>query len=240
MNDESKRILLVDDVRVFLELECMFLQRKGFQIITAMTGKDAIEKARAHRPHVVLLDYILPDMRGDECCRAIKCDPGLKRTIVIMVTATAKGEDHAHCMAAGCDDYITKPIKQVIFIDRIRKALDLKTRLIDRIAFSAPVRYRTGDGPESRGVTLNLSTTGMYVVSQTPPEPGTKLSLTFTLPGCPKAFKAVGEVVWNTLPMTKSVLTPGFGLRFLDLDHADSVTLTRFVMERLAQEGATA
>ena len=233
MIDEPKRILLVDDVRVFLELECMFLQRKGFQILTAMTGEDAIAKARAHKPHVVLLDYILPDMAGDECCRRIKSDPDLKHVVVIMVTTTADARDRSRCIEAGCDDYLTKPIKQVEFMDRIRKALDLKIRVTDRLSISAPVRFKVGNGPELRGVTMNVSPTGMFIVTQKPLDQGTKLSMTFTLPQCPLTFKATGEVIWNTAALLKGVITPGFGLRFTDIDRESFATLSRYVLDRL-------
>ena len=79
------KFLLVDDVELFLNLEKSFLDRESFIIDTARSGKEALEKIRADKPDLVLLDLYMPEMNGDEVCRQIKSDPLTRDIIVIMM-----------------------------------------------------------------------------------------------------------------------------------------------------------
>src|SRR5919106_6925050 len=94
------KILLVDDVRFFLELERSFLDREGFEVLLAENGLDALETARRERPGLVLLDLNMPGMQGDEVCRLLKADLALSNTPVIMVTSGQKTEDARRCTEA--------------------------------------------------------------------------------------------------------------------------------------------
>ncbi len=234
MPEEAKRILLVDDVRVFLELECMFLQRKGFKILTAQTGKQALDRAREHHPDVILLDLILPDMGGDACCRQIKQDPGLKDILVIIVTTSDSDEDRALCIEAGCDGYLTKPIKQMELLSKIQSILPFKVRSDPRLPISIPVRYGKGNALDCASVTLNLSSTGMFIVTPKPFAPGQKLALEFKLPeDTAEAVRLSAEVVWNTEGMPKGGMSPGFGVRFTSLNEDKRAMLRQYVQDRL-------
>ncbi|OGP83997.1 MAG: hypothetical protein A2Y95_10450 [Deltaproteobacteria bacterium RBG_13_65_10] len=234
MPGDQKSILLVDDVRVFLELECMFLQRKGFNIFTARTGQEAMERVREHRPDVVLLDLILPDMGGDECCRQIKQDPTLSNALVIIVTTSDRDEDRARCIEVGCDGYLTKPLKQTDLLSKIKSILPFKVRTDPRLPISLPVRYGTQEVLDRTSVTLNISSTGMFIVTPKLLSTGAKLSVEFTLPeGVAPAMRTPAEVVWNTQGMPKGALTPGFGIRFNDLDEDKKALLRKFVDDRL-------
>jgi uncharacterized protein (TIGR02266 family) len=234
MLEEAKRILLVDDVRVFLELECMFLQRKGFHILTAQTGEQALALARQYHPDVVLLDLILPDMGGHECCRQIKEDPELKDILVIIVTTSDSDEDRAHCIEAGCDGYLTKPIRQMELLSKIQSILPFKVRSDPRLPISIPVRYGTGNTFDRTAVTLNLSSTGMFIVTPKLLAAGQKLTLEFKLPeSTAEAVRLSAEVIWNTEGMPKGVTSPGFGVRFTDLNEDKRAVLRQYVQDRL-------
>ena len=74
MSGSPIRILLVDDVQLFREIEKTFLHRSGYEILTAATGLEALEKAREYQPKLILLDCLMPVMDGIECCRRIKSD----------------------------------------------------------------------------------------------------------------------------------------------------------------------
>ena len=105
MKEKAHRILVVDDVQLFKELEKTFLTRTEFEIHTACTGAEALEKARVLRPKLMLLDLQMPGMSGVECCEEIKKDPELKDICVIIVTDRGNEVDRAQCMEAGCDGF---------------------------------------------------------------------------------------------------------------------------------------
>ena len=93
MSGSPIRILLVDDVQLFREIEKTFLHRSGYEILTAATGLEALEKAREYQPKLILLDCLMPVMDGIECCRRIKSDPALMGIKVIMITTRGEEED---------------------------------------------------------------------------------------------------------------------------------------------------
>src|SRR3990172_11551187 len=110
MSGRPKRLLLVADAALFLELERTVLQRTGYHIYTARSGEEALRIAHDIKPDLVLLDLNMPGMDGDEVCREIKGDPNLKDTFIIMVTGRGREEDRVRCIEAGSDGYFTKPI----------------------------------------------------------------------------------------------------------------------------------
>jgi len=204
MSARPKRLLLVDDAVLFLELERTFLQRTGYQIYTARSGEEALRIARDIRPDLVLLDLNMPCMDGDEVCREIKDDPNLKDVHVVMVTARGRDEDRARCTEAGCDGYLMKPI-------------------------TLGVRWRAADGLEGTGRTLNLSAGGLFVICEPPLARLTPHTVEFTLPGAKEPFRLEAEVVWNTIGLEQGALTPGSGLRFINPDPGVVLELERFV-----------
>ncbi len=231
MSERPKRLLLVDDAELFLELERTFLQRTGYQIYTARSGQEALRIAREARPDLVLLDLNMPGMDGDEVCREIKDDPGLKDIHVIMVTARGRDEDRVRCIEAGCDGYLTKPINRVELLARIRQALNERVRSLPRVPIAIEVRWTTADGRTGTGHTLNLSAGGLFVLCESPPARGTPHTVEFALPAGPAPFRLPAEVVWNTIGLKQGALTPGFGLRFIDPDPGIALQLERFVDE---------
>ncbi|MFQ5456924.1 MAG: response regulator [Myxococcota bacterium] len=228
------RILLVDDVRLFRELEKTFLQRSGHEVIMAATGAEALEKAREYQPRLILLDCQMPVMDGIECCRRIKGDPALRDIKVIMVTTRGSDDNRRKCIEAGCDGYLTKPIKRREFLSRIEAALYVPVRGSERLPISIKVTYASRSGLEGTGVTLNLSSTGLFVVTEEPVATGTPLSLSFNLPGIDDCFDLEAEVVWNTNGLSsRSVSSGGFGARFTAINVDTARQIENFVSERL-------
>jgi len=232
MSERPKRLLLVDDAELFLELERTFLQRTGYQIYTARSGPEALRIAREVRPDLVLLDLNMPGMDGDEVCREIKDDTGLKDIHVVMVTSRGREEDRLRCIEAGCDGYLTKPVNRVELLARIRLALNERVRSLPRVPIAIEVRWTTADGRAGTGHTLNLSAGGLFVLCETPLPRGTPHTVEFTLPGNPAPFRIPAEVVWNTIGLRQGALTPGFGLCFIDPDPGIALELECFVDER--------
>lgn len=117
------RIMLVDDEPDILEFLSYNLQNEGFQIHTATNGRDAVKLAAEIKPHLVILDVMMPEMDGIEACEIIRKEPGLENTLIAFLTA--RGEDYSQIAGfeAGGDDYITKPIKPKVLVSRIKALL---------------------------------------------------------------------------------------------------------------------
>ena len=120
----SHRILLVDDEEDILEFVRYNLVREGYEVYTAQNGAEALQRAAACRPHLILLDMMMPVMDGIETCRALRCDPALKETMVVFLSALGEEEQQLAGFGAGADDYISKPIKPKLLISRIQAILN--------------------------------------------------------------------------------------------------------------------
>jgi two-component system alkaline phosphatase synthesis response regulator PhoP len=116
-------ILLVDDEKDILEFLSYNLRSEGFSIYTATNGKEAVKIAAEVKPHLVLMDVMMPEMDGIEACGEIRANPSLEHTLVAFLTA--RGEDYSQIAGfeAGGDDYITKPIRPKVLVSRIKALL---------------------------------------------------------------------------------------------------------------------
>ncbi len=123
MNWSDFSILLVDDEKDILEFLSYNLRSEGFIIHTASNGKEAVKTAAEVRPHLVLMDVMMPEMDGIEACEEIRANPELEHTLVAFLTA--RGEDYSQIAGfeAGGDDYITKPVRPKVLVSRIKALL---------------------------------------------------------------------------------------------------------------------
>ena len=121
-----KKILIVDDSATTLMMEQMVLRAQPYNIVTARNGKEAIERAVAERPDLILLDVVMPEMNGFEACRQIRQQPATRTVPIIMVTT--RGEEHSieTGFESGCSDYITKPINGAELLTKVRGYLDVQ------------------------------------------------------------------------------------------------------------------
>ncbi len=105
----KKSILVVDDEPDIVRLVEISLKLCNYDVRTASSGKEALAMARAERPHLMLLDIMMPEMSGYEVCQEIRKDAALKDLPVVMLTAKGQKGDAEKGLAAGADDYIVKP-----------------------------------------------------------------------------------------------------------------------------------
>src|SRR5690606_21177899 len=122
----SARILVVDDLEPNVRLLRAKLEAEYFEVLTADSGFEAIEVARAEQPDLILLDVMMPGMDGFETCQRLKDDPKTRHIPVVMVTALDQQEDRVSGLRAGADDFLTKPIDDVALLARVRSLLRLK------------------------------------------------------------------------------------------------------------------
>lgn len=123
MDKENYKILIVDDEKDILEFLSYNLKREGFSISQAEDGKTAIEIAQKVKPHLILLDVMMPGIDGIETCEKIRMTPGNENTIIAFLTARSEDYSQVAGFEAGADDYITKPIKPKVLISRINALL---------------------------------------------------------------------------------------------------------------------
>ncbi len=130
MKNSEYTLLLVDDEPDILEFVSYNLKKEGFTVHTTKNGKDALKKAIKIKPHLILLDVMMPEMDGIETCEELRKIDYLQNTIIAMLTA--RGEDYSQIAGfeAGADDYITKPIKPKVLISKIKALLKRTDRQI--------------------------------------------------------------------------------------------------------------
>ncbi len=120
------KILVVDDTPKNVKLLADILTVKGYAVVTAASGSEALEKVEAERPDLVLLDIVMPGMSGYEVCRKIRENPTTEMLPVVMVTALDPNQERAKGLEAGADDFLTKPINQAELFARVRSLLRIK------------------------------------------------------------------------------------------------------------------
>lgn len=123
MDTSKYRILVVDDEPDIVEFLSYNLKKEGFQVDTASNGRLAIEKTQSFKPHLILLDVMMPDMDGIETCEELRNQPATKNTLIAFLTARSEDYSQIAGFDAGGDDYITKPIKPKVLISRIKALL---------------------------------------------------------------------------------------------------------------------
>ena len=121
-----KKILLVDDAKTVILMEQMILNRPDLQLITASDGDQAIEIALAEQPDLILLDVVMPTLTGIEVCQRLRGEPSTKATPIIMVTTRGEEQYIDAARAAGCTDYVTKPLDAALLLHKVRSLLSLK------------------------------------------------------------------------------------------------------------------
>jgi DNA-binding response OmpR family regulator len=123
------KVLLVDDDPVILKLLQVNFEMEGYNVLTANDGVEGLEKARAERPDVVILDIMMPRMDGLEVTRELKGDDSTKDMPILLLSAKAQASDIQLGREVGADDYLTKPFDPLELLERVGEIL--KSRPID-------------------------------------------------------------------------------------------------------------
>ena len=117
------KILLVEDNEMNRDMLSRRLARKGYEVFIAVDGAEGVLMAIAKVPDVILMDMSLPVLDGWQATQQIKADPETKMIPVIALTANAMAGDREKCLAAGCDDYDTKPVEFPRLLSKIEMLL---------------------------------------------------------------------------------------------------------------------
>jgi class 3 adenylate cyclase len=130
------KILVVDDTPRNVKLLADVLTVKGYNVVTAASGREALARIETDPPDLVLLDIVMPEMSGYEVCRDIRGNPATAMLPVVMVTALDPGEERIKGIEAGADDFLTKPINQPELLARVKSLLRVK-ELYDKVQTQA-------------------------------------------------------------------------------------------------------
>jgi twitching motility two-component system response regulator PilH len=119
----AKKVLVVDDSPTDLQVLSTLLRKQGYEVTTAVDGEDALDKAAATHPPVVLLDIILPKKNGYQVCRQLKTQPETNGIKVILVSSKNQESDKFWGLKQGADDYIAKPYRDEDLLAAIARQL---------------------------------------------------------------------------------------------------------------------
>ncbi len=129
MNEKQKPLIMcIDDDEVTLKLLDRLIKNAGLDVITAASGRNALEKAKKTRPDIILLDIMMPDMDGYQVCSKLQKNNETSYIPVIFVTALGKKQDKARAFSVGATDYLVKPIKKDDLLQKIRKHIKTDTQ----------------------------------------------------------------------------------------------------------------
>jgi len=134
-SNENTRILVVDDHQTNIDIVKSFLEFEGYDVMEAHDGEEALAKAEAAPPDLVLLDILMPRLDGYETCRILKSRDSTRFVPVIMLTALQDSQDKVKGLDAGADDFVSKPFQAVELLARVRSLLKAK-RLHDELDLS--------------------------------------------------------------------------------------------------------
>ncbi len=123
MEPSQYKILIVDDEKDILEFLSYNLKKEGFKVYTAENGEEAIKVAEKKRPHLILMDVMMPKMEGMEACEKIRQLEGFNNVIIAFLTARSEDYSQIAGFEAGADDYIMKPIKPKVLVSRLKALL---------------------------------------------------------------------------------------------------------------------
>ena len=122
----ANRVLIADDNPTNVELLEAYLADKDYEIGIAVDGKDTLQKVVDFQPDIILLDIMMPKMSGFEVCKQLKESPATKGIMILMVTALNELGDIERAVAAGCDDFLTKPVNKLELLKRVENMLQLR------------------------------------------------------------------------------------------------------------------
>jgi len=209
------KILIVDDVKMSLEIQKEFLKDTGCELVSAQNGLEGLEKARKERPDLVMTDLHMPEMGGAELCIAMKDDPVMKSVPVIILTSDSNPENLEKCHNARCDGILKKPFQKGDIIETVRKYAKILCREHKRAAVGFDVFYSFNEESGSALVT-DISSGGMFVRTDSPLPIDAETAFSLVIGDSPEPFNADGKVV-RTISHGRSDSydeQPGMGIKF--------------------------
>jgi uncharacterized protein (TIGR02266 family) len=225
------KILLADDIELFLEMEKNLLQRDDLDLIISRGGEKALEMIKQHSPQVAFLGLQMSDMSGVECCRKVKANETTSGTAVVLMLPAGQPEQAELCRQAGCDEVLFKPIKHDEFLATVRRFVPLDVRSGKRLKAQLRVSYGAEPQKVLADYSVDLSTGGLYLKTEQPLEVDVNLTLRFSLPDLQRLVTCKARVAWvnDKEAPRKPEFPPGMGVQFVDMSLEDVKSIRRFL-----------
>jgi two-component system alkaline phosphatase synthesis response regulator PhoP len=117
--DQKGKILIADDEPDIVEIISYNLKLEGYEIFTARDGDDALQKAKAHKPDLIILDVMMPYKNGMEVCKILRSQPQFNQTLIMFLTALSDEFSHVKGLEFGADDYLSKPVSPKVLVTKV-------------------------------------------------------------------------------------------------------------------------
>ncbi len=187
------RVLVVDDVPANVKILEAKLTAEYFEVLTAPHGRAALEIAQAEQPDIILLDVMMPEIDGFEVCRRLKADARTAHIPVVMVTALSDTGDRVAGLDAGADDFLTKPVNDLILLSRVKSLVRLKTSMDEWRLREATSGQLGGDLATAAPLT-DEQLRGRVLVIESDPFSGEKICHLLEQKQCKAVLASTGKV----------------------------------------------
>ena len=174
MVTSTRRILVIEDDHKVADIVRLYLEKNGYQVMTAADGRQGLERARGWKPDLIVLDLLLPEVNGLEVCRTLRQESDVP---IIMLTAMTTEQDKLNGLDLGADDYVTKPFSPSELAARVRAVL---RRSVEDSIYRGPPEVERGEikvnfqqhRVEVKGQPIQLTPTEFRILAVLAREPG--------------------------------------------------------------------
>jgi CheY-like chemotaxis protein len=218
-----KKILLVNSVIVFHEKNGSFLDRTDFRILTAITGKEALEIHRQERVNLIIADLDMPEMGGDKLCALVRAEVDL-RNVPILLTCRATAQDLERAALSGANAWVTKPIIPEKLLESIGQLLSVSVRKDYRVLLKV-ITQNDINSTAFFCTSYNISASGILFETDKPLNKGDRITCSFFLPGA-RRIVAHGETVRSVMKVAGHYQ---YGVRFINLAAEFREEIEKFV-----------
>ncbi|MCX7769713.1 MAG: response regulator [Proteobacteria bacterium] len=232
----NSKILLIDDVKFFLELEKNYLSNIDCEIFTAFNGKEGLEIVNVIRPDLIFVDYEMPVMNGLEFIKQVKGDQSFKDIPVVLVSAFIDDELKKIVQGLEVNRILKKPFTREDFIAIVNEFLRLDKRKKERVKINMPAFYGFEDKME-KGAILDISEGGAFLAGDVQLKEGALLEMKFLIPNTGNLIKTWAKIVWinDEKNKKKSKYPAGMGVEFISMSK-DAVSAIRKFIEEAQNE----
>ncbi|MFQ5700221.1 MAG: response regulator [Acidobacteriota bacterium] len=219
------KILLADDSKLTLAVEKSFLEARDFKVFVTTRAEEVTRLVKTLQPDLIVLDYEMGEMNGDEVCRRLKADPETEAVPILVISIHEPEEISERCLQAGAAAVTRKAEGRDALLDSVAGLLGLRRRRGVRAACHLRIGIQ-GDGKRLKGQVHNISYTGLYLTTREVLTKNAALQLTFNLPNHDPKIRVLGEVVRSETLVGGLY---GYGVQFLQAPPASIQALKAFV-----------
>jgi len=219
-----RTVLLADDVRTTLAVEKAFLEARNLRVFSTTSARRALEMAAVVQPDLIILDYEMPEMTGDEVCRRLKSGANTRHIPILVVSSHDDERIARACTEAGAAGFVRKTEGREALLDRVAEVLGVHKRRHVRVPCMISAALESGGKPLA-GVVRNLCAGGLYLVLERTLESGKALWLSFTLPDSGVRIRALGEIV-RVESLSGGLF--GYGIQLIQADDSVIEALKEF------------